>query len=383
MQPAHNVSAAHFHGDHTTNGESYIAALQTTIAQSLTPLVSQIDEQGIYPRAFMRRAGELGAFQQACPSALGGSGVGLKGSIRVIEEVAQTCLSTGFITWCQIMCAWYIQNSENSYLKEQLLPGILTGETLAGTGLSNPLKHYAGLENIYLTAQRGDGGYRINGVVPWVSNIDIDHYIAIAAKVEATSSYIMAMIPANTPHLSLGDGGHFIALEGSSTYSCRFRDTFVPDSYIVADPCMELSKRTLPAIILSQTGFGLGLVGSCIALMRQANRTKGHINSFLPDQVDDIEADLQTTRQTIYQLAEEIGCGERPLRADLLKETVATRIAIAELALRASQATMLHLGSSGYRLHSVAERKLRESYFIAIVTPALKHLKKMQSGMNG
>jgi hypothetical protein len=39
---------------------------------------------------------------------------------------------------------------------------------------------------------------------------------------------------------------------------------------------------------------------------------------------------------------------------------------------------MLHAGASGYRLHSPFERKLRESYFVAIVTPALKHLKKIQ-----
>ncbi|GAC1406766.1 MAG: hypothetical protein NVSMB49_26500 [Ktedonobacteraceae bacterium] len=38
---------------------------------------------------------------------------------------------------------------------------------------------------------------------------------------------------------------------------------------------------------------------------------------------------------------------------------------------------MLHAGASGYRLHSAVERKLRESYFVAIVTPALKHLKKV------
>jgi hypothetical protein len=52
-----------------------------------------------------------------------------------------------------------------------------------------------------------------------------------------------------------------------------------------------------------------------------------------------------------------------------------------ELSLRASQAAMLHLGASGYLLHGAAERKLRESYFVAIVTPALKHLKKLLHDM--
>jgi hypothetical protein len=138
-----------------------------------------------------------------------------------------------------------------------------------------------------------------------------------------------------------------------------------------------------PGLILSQTGFGLGLISSCIALMKQANLTKSQINRFLDDQVVDIEADFLTTHRAIYRLANEIGCGGHLLRADILKDVIEVRIAIAELSLRTSQATMLHLGSSGYRLHSTAERKLRESYFVAVVTPSLKHLKKLHYEMNG
>ncbi len=53
------------------------------------------------------------------------------------------------------------------------------------------------------------------------------------------------------------------------------------------------------------------------------------------------------------------------------------RLSVSELSLRASQAAMLHMGAKGYLLHGAAERKLRESYFVAIVTPALKQLRKM------
>jgi hypothetical protein len=37
---------------------------------------------------------------------------------------------------------------------------------------------------------------------------------------------------------------------------------------------------------------------------------------------------------------------------------------------------MLHQGAKGYLSHSAAQRKLREAYFIAIVTPAIKHLRR-------
>lgn|GEM_PF-5055812 len=35
-----------------------------------------------------------------------------------------------------------------------------------------------------------------------------------------------------------------------------------------------------------------------------------------------------------------------------------------------------HLGAKGYLLNNAAQRRLREAYFIAIVTPATKHLRK-------
>jgi hypothetical protein len=38
---------------------------------------------------------------------------------------------------------------------------------------------------------------------------------------------------------------------------------------------------------------------------------------------------------------------------------------------------MLHCGARGYLKSHRAQRRLRESYFVAIVTPATKQLRKM------
>jgi hypothetical protein len=43
---------------------------------------------------------------------------------------------------------------------------------------------------------------------------------------------------------------------------------------------------------------------------------------------------------------------------------------------------MLHTGARGYLQGAAVERKLREAYFVAIVTPALKQLKKMLHDLN-
>jgi alkylation response protein AidB-like acyl-CoA dehydrogenase len=47
----------------------------------------------------------------------------------------------------------------------------------------------------------------------------------------------------------------------------------------------------------------------------------------------------------------------------------------AELSLRAAQSALLHPGARGYLMESGVQRRVRESHFVAIVTPAIKHLR--------
>ncbi|MEO1342229.1 MAG: acyl-CoA dehydrogenase family protein [Cyanobacteria bacterium J06635_13] len=127
-----------------------IADLKLATKKQLTPQVKEIDA-GKYPRKFMEQIGSLGGFAQTVAVDYGGRGIEIKTALQVIETVSQTCLSTGFISWCQIATAWYIQNGESECLKQEVLPAVATGKSMAGTGLSNPMKHFAGIEKIALT----------------------------------------------------------------------------------------------------------------------------------------------------------------------------------------------------------------------------------------
>jgi hypothetical protein len=52
------------------------------------------------------------------------------------------------------------------------------------------------------------------------------------------------------------------------------------------------------------------------------------------------------------------------------------RAETSQLSLRAAQAALLHQGARGYLASSAVQRRIRESHFVAIVTPALKQLRK-------
>ncbi len=359
----------------------WLASIEQLTAQQLAPQVQQIDAQGVYPAAFMRALGQLGVYRQTVSTSRGGDGRGMRLTIQAMEIVARECLSTGFCVWCDAVCVWYVQNSRNCALIDQWLPPLMSGERLGATGMSNPMKHFAGIERMHLTAEpSAGGGYTVSGALPWVSNVAPDHCFAAVAKIADTESdYVMFLTPGDLPGVALGDGGHFIALEGSSTHNAIFKQAKISESLVLAAPCAAYIGAIRAGFILMQTGFGLGLVESCITLMRRADERLGHVNQYLPDSADDLARDLDATRHSVYQLADTIGCGERPLGLEATQTAVQLRIEASELSLRASQAAMLHAGATGYRSGSVAERKLRESYFVAVVTPALKHLKKLQA----
>ena len=46
-----------------------------------------------------------------------------------------------------------------------------TGKILGGTGLSNPMKSFFGIEKLKLKGRKVDGGYVVRGALPWVSNL--------------------------------------------------------------------------------------------------------------------------------------------------------------------------------------------------------------------
>ncbi|MHB1187177.1 acyl-CoA dehydrogenase family protein [Thiobacillus sp.] len=352
-----------------------LPGLADLIALELTPKVVDIDLKGIYPGEFLHKLGALGGLGSLTPVAHGGTARGLAHAIQVIEEASKQCVSTGFLLWAEYALQWYVVNSSNHALAAEMLPMMARGEVLGGTAQSNSMKSCVGIEEARLKAQRVDGGYRINGVLPWVSNIGPEHYFHMGATLPGTPGLVIGLMHGSTPGLTLTQNAHFIGMEGTNTFACQFRDVFLADSRVVCHPDEfdAFRDRTKSAFILLQMGMGLGLVDACVAMMKRADRTHGHVNRFLDVQADALEAELDAARAATYALAEAI---DRDGGAPHVKETLQLRLAGSELSLKAAHAAMLHLGAKGYLSNNAAQRRLREAYFIAIVTPAIKHLRK-------
>jgi alkylation response protein AidB-like acyl-CoA dehydrogenase len=336
------------------------------VETQLAPRVRRIDE-GEYPEAILRALGDAGAFAAHV------SGRGdLFEAISAMARVGEECLATAFCMWCQDTLVWYLASTENETLRGRLLADAAAGRLLGGTGLSNPMKTAAGIESMRLRGRAVTDGFVVNGSLPWVSNLGASHLFGTAFEVEGANRHVMTLIDCSMPGIRLGDGARFLALDGTRTCSVVFRDVFVPRSLVLADPAAPFYARIKAGFVLLQTGMGLGVIRGCIGVMRNSDETCAHVNRFLPERAGLFEKSLENLSSRIHALA---GTPYETSRA-YQRDVLATRLAVSEWSLRAAQAAMLHAGAKGYVAGAAAQRKLREAYFVAIVTPATKHLRK-------
>lgn len=353
--------------------EQLLEMTQMIVDQDLKPLTIDIDLEGYYPEEVLRKLGKIGVFQQHLMAARKDGLTDMGGAIQTMGTVSHECMSTGFTVWCQDTCGWYLQNATNPTVRDTWLPKLASGEVLGGTGMSNTMKAFAGIEPLRLKGKKVSGGYIVNGSLPWVSNLGENHVFGTLFELEgSTNRSVMTLVDCNTEGFSLRLSAHFTALEGTRTFACIFENVFIPDEMIIDEDGAAFLRRSRTGIVLLQFGMGIGNIQSCIDICHDVEPLLGHVNRYLDDRPDELQEELDDAIDAVLALAED------PYESsdEYFREVLQLRLGAGELALRASQSAMLHTGAKGYLKAAPAQRKLRESYFVAIVTPAIKHLRK-------
>ena len=354
---------------------SIVEAVAQLARNELAPLAAAIDSGDVYPAELLRRLGEVGAWGSHLP--VNGT-ADLRCAIQSIAALGEICGATAFMGWCQATLAWYAGNSGNPALAAGIADGVASGKILGGTGLSNPMKSFFGIEKLKLKGRRVEGGHRVRGALPWVSNLGPDHLFGtIFESEDQPGETVMFLADCSDPAITLQPCKPFLAMDGTGTYGVQFRDLLVPDTMVLARPAAGFVKRIRAGFILLQNGMGLGLIRDCVAIMNEVGGALGHVNRYLPQQPGDFATLLAGLEAETMALARD------PFNADddYWRAVVALRLRIGEASVAAAHAAMLHCGARGYLSSHRAQRRLREAYFVAIVTPATKQLRKMLAEM--
>jgi alkylation response protein AidB-like acyl-CoA dehydrogenase len=333
------------------------------VLAELAPLARRIDAEGIYPRQILADLGSAGAFTGASRPET------LVETVEAMEQVAALCLPTGFCTWCQAALVWYLARTENAAVRRHL-PALASGTRLGGTGLSNPMKSASGLEALALRGERVPGGYRVTGVLPWVSNLGEGHLFASVFAL-GDGRRVMTIFDCGAAGIRLVSGGRFIALEGTGTFSVRLRDVFVPDDDVLAADATDFLPRIRQGFVLLQMGMALGVALGAVRGMRDSGLGRAPIAAHVTPGMVEIETRLAALREETRRLA--AGLDAAPDLA-AWRQTLRLRREASFLALDATRSATLLAGAAGFREGSDVARRAREATFVAIVSPSVKHI---------
>lgn len=349
--------------------DRFLEQVKAVIQQHLLLKVQTIDE-GYYPLDIMAELGKTGAL---------GAHLKIYGArydlaLLAMHEVAKTCGSTAFLMWCHMVCGLYMQESANPALLARL-PAHAQGHAFGGTALSNPMKAFAGIEKIVFQAKRVEGGFEVSGTLPWVSHIQYGQYCGAIASIvpedENTETEELMFLLDLDERVKLGQCPEFSGMEGTSTWRISLDRYFVAQDKIIACPAKPFIGRVKQAFVLLQAGMASGLVAGSIESIHEVQSPLGHVNQFLEDSASQLQLELNELLSTVMRLA------ESPLTAPATQfiDVLDVRAEGALLALRATQSALLHQGARGYLKSAAPQRRIREAHFVAIVTPAIKHLR--------
>ena len=354
--------------------DAVLAAVREIARGPLAQVVEAIDREGHYPRAELQRLGALGAMSAHLDAPAGRGDYRL--ALQAMAEVSRVCGATGFMVWCQAVCGLYMQASGNPALMGEALMAHASGATLGGTAMSNPMKNYAQIEGLLLKAVPVTGGYRVSGTLPWVSNLGPGHACgALAGVVDEQGEVVrevMFLLRCDADGVEMRECPSFSGMEGTGTFGLRLKDHFIGAGEIMADPAKPFIARIRGAFVLLQCGMAVGVTQGAIDSMWAVEDPLGHVNQFLEDRPAALQAELDALNARVMKLA------DTPFdpSVDFFIDVLDARAHGAELALRAAQSALLHQGARGYLMSSEVQRRVRESHFVAIVTPAIKHLRK-------
>ncbi|WNV06398.1 acyl-CoA dehydrogenase family protein [Candidatus Methylospira mobilis] len=318
--------------------------------------------------AVLGQLASIGLFEIGVPRVLGGSGGTTGDALEAIANVAEHSLTAAFVFWGHRTFIEYLLQTPNEILRESWLPLLLQGRFAGATGLSNAMKFLSGIEALQVSASPRGADWRLNGRLPWVTNLRKAGFIvAAAAARDNKAAPAIVAITNDMSGVTRSEDLNLIALRGGNTAAITIDNAIIGSEQILHENAREFCPLVRPAFLGLQIGLSIGL--GRIALRKAREHSHGAHSILLP-RVDALSAELEGIAGNIHEgLA-----GNRFI--DEPSALFRIRIRLAEIVQTALGLELDAVGGRAY-LHDQSggfERRWREGAFIPVITPSLTQL---------
>jgi len=219
---------------------------------------------------------EAGCFRAAVPREFGGDRLDTPGRAAIYENVASGYLAAALILTQHDGACELLAGCQNRELAERVLTDVAAGRVLATVGISQLTTSRQGGSTPALAASaaKGTGGYRLDGVMPWVTSAPYADCIVTGAVLE-DGMQILAYVPADAPGLTIEPPIEFCALTDSHTCQVRCDGVVVPPERLMRPPCSEALARRSPIKSLTVSMVGIGVARALVDAMNGMDSMDG------------------------------------------------------------------------------------------------------------
>ena len=167
-----------FNSDH----ELFRSNARRFFREELEPNIAKWEDEGVLPKKFWLQAGANGFHCCGIPEEYGGPGADFFYNMVLSEEVGYAIggASVGFSVSSDIV-AYYLLNSGTEEQKHQWLPKMVTGESIAAIGMTEP-GCGSDLKALRTSAIRDGDEYVINGQKTFITNGQNCNFILLACS---------------------------------------------------------------------------------------------------------------------------------------------------------------------------------------------------------
>ena len=328
------------------------------LTKTLRAAKSEIDELDSFERPWPQplidcmHAG--GCFRHAVPDAFGGLGVEAPFRLDTYAAVAEADLSCALILTQHDAACELMASEPGHVIAGEVLKGCAKGDFIVTVGISQLTTSKRGGHGPAMRCRPSEGGFVIDGKMPWVTSANHAEYVVTGAGLDDASE-LLAIVPLADRTVDVQEAFSLLALGESSTAEVRCVSHFVNADHVLRGPKQNVLKRRSPVKSLTVTYVALGMARSLLHEIEATNIPES-LASFVACAREETEALQKTLSGWAKELDDDA--------TEVPKE--ALRAQANHLISQLATTLMVVSKGSGYVLSHTAQHLYREAAFFLV-----------------
>lgn len=298
------------------------------------------------------------------PAAYGGPEI-TEDQFRIFQqEVARTSGALAFLQTQHQSAVSMISKSENEALKSEYLPKMGNGERLVGIGFSQLRRPGPPM----MRAESCDGGYLLNGGVPWITGWSFYQEFLIGASLPDGRAVFGVVPLTEQAGIKISPPMDLAAMYTAMTVSAEFENWFLPEdkvAFIKPDGWIQANDMINIAL---QGHFAIGCAQAGLDILKSAADKRGF--AFLKDAHERLFDELDNCKDETARAQAAVETGE-----DATDWRLSVRAWAIDLSVRCAHAAVTASSGAANSLAHPAQRVYREALVYTVsaqTTPVME-----------